>query len=214
MAWSDVNTKPSGNDSQKKEIKYAKLTSGQTYQGRILDAQPFSRYTHWIPQANDGKGLTVDCCGKATCPICADIKKKKTSGEKQKYSSRQLHAINWLNRATGEVELIDKGRKLFEPLSSLLSELGDLREYDIKIRVTGADKDITYTPIPMAPKALTDAEKALEKYDLNEVSLKVTPEQMQMFMNGATIKDVFGSRNEETTDAATEEQLEVDFTKS
>jgi hypothetical protein len=211
MGWNDVTGKPNNGEGQKEKTRYNKLVSGKTHTIRVLDEQPFSRYTHWIQAANGGTGLTVDCPG-AGCPICADIKAKKKAGQTQKYNSRKLHALNILNRETGEVEVIDKGKRLFEMFLGLMNEIGDLRGYDIKVRVTGTDSDTTYTPIALPPKPLTDAEKALVKYDLNEISLKVTNEQMQMLMNGATLKDVFGT-DEETNDEQ-EEAPNVDFTKS
>lgn len=213
MGWNDVNgQKTGGVEGQKEKTRYNKLVSGKTHTIRVLDEQPFSRYTHWIQAANEGKGITVDCPGTG-CPVCADIKAKKKAGQTQKYNSRKLHAINILNRETGEVEVIDKGKRLFEMLLGLMNEIGDLRGYDIKVRVTGTDSDTTYTPIAMPPKPLTDAEKALQKYDLNEISLKVTIEQLQMLMNGASLKDVFGI--DETTDeeTETEDAPSVDFTK-
>jgi hypothetical protein len=214
MGWNDINTpKTDNNQDDKLKVKYNKLVTGKTHTIRVLDNEPFSRYTHWIQAANDGKGLTVDCPG-AGCPVCADIKAKKKAGQTQKYSSRKLHAINVINRDTGEVEIMDKGKALFELLAGLLAEVGDLRNFDIKIKVTGEGSDTTYIPIPLAMKPLTEAEKALQKYDLNNISIKVTNEQLQMLMNGAPMKDVFGSNEQnEEPQQDSEEKPNIDFTK-
>jgi len=211
MGWNDVTSKSKDKDNTNKKTKYNKLTTGKTHTIRILDAEPFSRYSHWIQAANNGRGVSVDCPG-AGCPICADIKEKKKTGGKQVYSSRKLHAINILNRETGEVEIIDKGKGLFEALEGLLVEVGDLRKYDVKIRVIGEGNEISYTPIALPPKPLTEAEKALTKYDLKNITLKPTPEQLQMLMNGAALTDVFGNNNAENTDNESQDKPSVDFT--
>lgn len=215
MSWNDIAKSSDNQDSQSKKITYAKLASGGKYVGRILDEHPFSRYTHWIPQANEGKGVTVDCPGSSICPICKDIKAKKEAKQTQKYNSRKLHAINWLNRDTNQVELIDKGKRLFARLLDLLKDVGDLRNYDVSIRVSGEGTDTDYTPIPLPQKPLTDAEKALEKYNLNEISLKPTPEQILMLMEGKSLKEVFGEdvATDDEPEADGEAQPDVDFTK-
>lgn len=211
MGWNDVG---SSSTSDKQEIKYMGLLEG-THQIRCLDAEPVSRWTHWIPQANAGKGYTVNCAGK-DCPVCAEIKAAKAKKAPAKMNSRKLHLMNVIDRASGEVKLIDKGNGLFEALYGIYEELkadnGDLTNYDLKIRVSGSGKDTVYTPIPMPVKPLTKDEKALEKYDREKLSESLTVEQITALMGGATFKEVFGSEDDDS-DATGDEKPNVDFTK-
>lgn len=121
MGWNDVATTEK-NDAKK--VKWAELKEGTLYQMRALDEAPYSRYTHWIPQANNGKGTTIDCIGR-DCPVCADRNAKKASGATQKYGARKQHAMNVINKATGEVELLDKGKRCFEALAGIRDMVGD-----------------------------------------------------------------------------------------
>jgi hypothetical protein len=206
MAWKDVKSENSQqNDAQK--VKFTAFEEG-TIKGRILDDQPYTRWVHWIPKANGGKGGSVTCIGKE-CPCC--IENAKHDKKSKPYTSRKLHSINFLNRDTGEVEILERGNALFEPLSGFLDEIGDLRNYDIKIRISGKGKDMSYVPIPMPPKPLTEAEKNLEKYDLKEFYKPPTPEQIIMLMNGASYREAFGTG--EDSEQGEDEQIDVDFTK-
>ena len=79
MAWKDVKSESSQqNDAQK--VKFTVFEEG-TIQGRILDDEPYTRWVHWIPKANGGKGGSVTCIGKE-CPCCIENakhdKKKQT----------------------------------------------------------------------------------------------------------------------------------------
>lgn len=211
MGWNDIINDSKGGD--KKETKYIPLKanpdgSAVTYQMRVLDAEPYSRWTHWVQSANGGKGTSMDCIGKG-CPACAKI---KVEGKSRQLSSRKQHALNVINRASGEVEVLDKGNSCFESLVGILEEVGDLRNYDIKIRVAGEGTDTVYTPIPMPAKPLTDAEKALVKYDFAELYPKLTPEQMTEMINGATWKDVLGNAAPDAV-VGDDDKLDVDFTK-
>ncbi len=189
MAWSDVNTNSGSNSNQGQEVKYAKLKEGSN-KGRILDEQPFSRWTHWIPQANGGKGCSVDCIGN-DCPVCKAIKEDKKANRKTKYSKRKTHAINWLNRDTGEVEVLDKGNKVFAGLLVLLQQMGDLRNYDVNIVKTGEGFNTDYQVLPVFPPVpLTEAEKNLEKYSVEVMKKEFTKEQIEKLMQGALLDSI------------------------
>lgn len=209
MAWNDLENKGNGNNEESVKVEYLKLTPGETVKFRILDEQPESRWVHWIPQANGGKGLSVKCTGKG-CPICADIAEKKRAKVAQKYNGTKSHAINVLNRGTGKVEILDKGNKIFEQLLNMLKQMGDLRNYDITITTTktGSEKTaVNYSALPtFPPQPLTEAEKGMTKYDLKELTKGFTNEQILMFMNGATIEEA----TKETSDTTSP----VDFTQA
>jgi hypothetical protein len=209
MGWEDIATKER---TETKKTKYMELKDGNTYQIRTLDEAPYSRYTHWVPQANNGKGTTIDCIGR-DCPICEDIKARKASGLPQRYNVRKLHAMNILDRATNEVVILDKGKRCYEALAGIREMVGDLRGYDIKIRVQGTGTETNYVPVPMPGKPLTEAEKALELYDFNTIYQKLTREQVLMLMDGKSFADIFGDgdNNDESSEASIELEDDEDF---
>lgn len=217
MAWNDVGV--SGNSGESNKVIYTKLKTGVNV-GRILDDHPQSRWTHWIPQANGGKGLSVDCAkGSGSCPVCTAIAEDKAANRKARYTSRKQHALNWLNRETGEVEILEQGQKVFGGLKILLEQMGDLRNYDVKIVRTGETfNNIDYNVLPVFPPTpLTDAEKSMEKYEADTLRKSFTVEQIEQFLAGATMDDVFASDNDdngEVDTSADNNELSVDFSST
>ncbi len=216
MAWNDVG-QSEGSGGSGNKVNYAKLKTGVNT-GRILDDHPESRWTHWIPQANGGRGLSVDCLGTSTCPVCAAMAEDKTANRKARYTSRKQHAINWLNRETGEVEILEQGQKVFGGLKILLEQMGDLRNYDVKIVRTGETfNNIDYNVLPVFPPTpLTDAEKGMEKYEADVLKKSFTAEQIEQFLAGATMDDVFGEGDAANGAGASTDSngLTVDFTST
>lgn len=208
MGWNEIG---GSSGSDKKETNFVKLTEG-THTIRLVDDAPKSRWSHWLTQANAGKGLTVTCIGKG-CPVCTEIREdKKNNVKKPRYTSRKMHSINVLNRTLGEVQILDKGNGLFEQILGVKEEMeednGAITNYDLKIRVNGSGKDVKYVVLPGTPKVLTEAEQALikEKYDLAEIFPVLETEQITALMNGATFDEVF--ENEDTSEKADDD---VDF---
>ena len=212
MAWNDV--KSSGGDQDRKDIEYFPKGEG-TYQGRFLDGEPFSRWTHWIPAANDGKGASVTCIGKDNCPICKLVASQKAKKQDPTYTSRKMHAMNFLMRGKthdeDKIVVYDKGNVPFGLLAGLNEDVGDLTTYDVKIRVTGKDKNQTHMPIPQQPSKLTDAEKALEKYNFAEMYKELTPDQILTLMAGGSYKEIF--KKDDVVATTEEDQPVVDFSK-
>ena len=216
MAWNEVaNTK---SESQS-EVEFKTLSEG-THAVRILDDEPLTRWTHWLPSANAGKGCSVTCIGK-NCPVCELIKQAKKDKVKTSLSSRKTHAINVLDREDGKVKLIDKGNGLFDALigvrEMLMDDVGDITNYDVKIKVTGTGMDTSYVAIPMTAKPLTAEEKALELYNKEEIFKIFTAEQIVKLMAGATFADISDDTNDtEVPDAKApetpDEKPNVDFT--
>jgi hypothetical protein len=199
MSWNEIVSKENKEQSGEK-MEYLKLENGVT-QIRIVDEEPVSRWRHWIPQTNSGKGTSVNCIGKG-CPVCAEMAAAKKTGTKQKYSSTKSHAINVISRADGKIKVLDKGNKIFSQLATYMQQMGDLRGYDIKIVTTNAgNTDATYTIMPVFPPTpLTDAEKALPTYDLLGIMKPLTAEQILQLMNGKSMADITAVA-EETTPA-------------
>jgi hypothetical protein len=209
MGWDslDVNT---SNSESKGKVEYAKLGVG-SHIIRFLDNDIFSRWTHWIPAANGGKGFGVNCIGK-DCPIC-EIRKSDPQGEGKKYSNRQKHAVNILEREldskgqpTGvtTLSLLDKGNMLFNSIRDIknMSESthGDITNYDIRLQASPTNKpnQLSYTGLPMNPTPLSDADKelALDKVKLEEFFVPFTRDEIIRFMAGATVSEVIESRED------------------
>lgn len=189
--------------SEKKEVKYVKFPVG-TSVIRLLDVAPYSRFTHWISKANNGKGVGIDCIGN-NCPICEVIKtEKKEKLQTKTYTSKMTHSINVLVKKLGgqdvnEVMVLEQGNGLFGQIKdqmTLLAQMGmspDLRNVDIVINRTGTGfSDTKYSVMvnQMSMKPLTEEEKALEKYDLNKIKPTLNEAQVIMLMNGKSLDEV------------------------
>lgn len=199
MGWNDLlNTQTQ--QGNKEEVKYTKLNVGIT-KLRILDDEPYTRYTHWIQSANAGKGSGVDCIGR-DCPVCAEIRKAKSQGAKSKYSNTRSNAINVYNYNTGEVEILDKGMKIFQAIATIASQMGDPKNYDINITRTGEGfGNITYNVLPVFPPTEMSDEvkaKAENKYNIREIRKPLNMTQVQMLIDGKSIADV--TKTEDTQD--------------
>jgi hypothetical protein len=210
MAWADILNKESKNSSGGEGVKYVNLKVGTT-QMRILDSEPKSRWVHWIPQANGGKGMSVACIGKG-CPICKAISEDKKAKRKTKYGVTKSHAINVFTRTfqatpaspietINELQILDKGNKIFEQLAIYVQQMGDITGYDVKIIRVGEEfGTINYTVMPVYPPTpLDESVKALKKYDLDDITKPFTAEEIMMFMSGATFEDVINARQPQET---------------
>ncbi len=224
MSWADIRNQANNSNggSSGSGVKYVKLENGTT-QLRVVGEQPYSRWTHWIPQANDGKGFGIDCIGKG-CPICAKMKEDKQAGRKTKYSSRKVHSIDVIQRVQGqppEVSILDQGNKVFNGLLVLMEQMGDLRNYDVKIIRTGTGfTDTDYNVLPtFPPTPLTDEEKALPLYTDEQRKKIFTLDQINRLISGAKLEDVFSDEGSSSDDSEvtpvpdTTQQPNVDFTQ-
>lgn len=209
MSWSMIGATNNSNDGAEK-TRYTKLEG--TVTGRVLDDEPVTNWTHWVQNMNGGKGGSVDCIGKETCPICQIIEADKAAGRPKKYSSSKKHKINFLNRKTGEVEVLNSGETVFEGLKNIMIQMGDLKNIDVSITKTGEKKQTKYAVLPVikmgvSPAPLSDAERALPKYDLTTLNKPLTPEQIVGLLEGKSYKDVFTKPED-----VQEESDNVDFT--
>lgn len=194
MGWEQVEGKP----SDEGKLDYAKFEAGKATVIRVLDEAPTSKWRHWLPQAN----RSVTCCGK-DCPICNSIKVAKDAGVSPAFSSTMKHTIHIFNKTTGKVELLEQGKTFFDQLLVYKKNMGDVRDYDIKVIRTGKDKQTTYTMIPLPPSGLTKEE--LQMYEANKVDIEelikpYTVEQTRGFMEGKSAEEIFA-----TTDAIDED---------
>lgn len=204
--WSDIGA--NNNSGGEGKTNYTKIEG--VVKGRILDDEPVTQWTHWIPSMNGGKGGSVDCIGR-DCPVCAIMKADKAAGRPKKYNSSKRHKINFYNKGTKQVEILNSGETVFEAMKNIMIQMGDLKNIDITISKTGTGKNTKYSVLPsiemgVSPGALTDAEKALPKYDIASLSKPLTAEQIVRCIEGASLKEIFAAQ--ETAG----ESNEVDFT--
>lgn len=231
-AWGQVNTDDSNSNGGASQDRpdFMKIEMGDN-KVRILDMIPHSYKERWCNQANGGEGASIPFFGKEDLMEKENqafmnkiFKEADSKGLKDKArkdflrdegykkqpwnKTREKHIIHVLDRATGEVKLLDKGNGIFKHIKKLAMnpEYGDPRNYDITITMTGDKNDFTsieYTVTPARQNTdLTDAEKALyeeKKIDLAEFkgTGDMTPEQAYAIAKGATFKDVLGNGSDD-----------------
>lgn len=223
-AWNNIINGNNGSTGGT-QTEYLKFPEGQTTI-RILDKEPFSRWTHWVQQANGGKGVSIDCVGK-NCPICEERKKEKAEGVKpsdMKYKVSMTHSINVLDRTDGKVKILEKGNGLFQDLANALTMLTamgqapDITLIDIIITKTGKTfNQVKYAvmPNPSTIRPLNEEESALEKYDLKALKPKLEPFQVIQLMNGQSLDEVTGGGDsiQDMQPDDTQSPFNVDFSQ-
>lgn len=229
MSWDAVKDNGSKSSGDKKEVNYLQVPIGKT-KFRVLDAAPYAYEEYWSSKGNGGKGTSIPYKGK-DCLLekenkeyldrelpkakqIKDEKKRKAAMRKvyqgQPWKRRKKFAINVLDRATGQVAILDKGLAVFKELRKYQedAEYGDLRNYDVTLERTGEGLETEYTVIPARNNIpLTAEEQALELFDLEEVKdhSYVTPEQLLRIAKGETWEDVLNEgKDEDDQDVATE----------
>jgi hypothetical protein len=229
--WGAIDNEENNNGGgQQERPDFMKIEMGDN-KVRILDMIPYTYKERWSNQANGGQGASIPFLGEADLMEQenqafmkkifkeADAKKLKDKArkdflrdegyKKQPWNKvREKHIIHVLDRATGEVKLLDKGNGIFGKIKKLAlnAEYGDPRQYDITITMTGDSKDFTtieYTVTPARSNTpLTEAEAKL--YEEKKIDLKkfktpdYTPEQAYAIAKGGTFEEVLGSGSDDS----------------
>jgi hypothetical protein len=235
--WGNVGKEEENTGGQPTEkLDFLKIPFGDT-KVRILDIAPHTYKEWWSTRGNGGQGngcsiayfssgdlleaenrnfmnnifKQADSQGlkdKARKDFLRDFGYKKQPWGKVK----EKNIIHVLDRATGEVKLLDHGNGVFNAIKAfaLNPEYGDPRNYDITITKTdtkgqGNFQDIKYSVTPARSNTpLTEAEKALyeeKKIDLKEFKTpNYTPEQALLIAKGATFQDVLGNGSDSSED--------------
>lgn len=194
MAWNDVINGGKGNEQGK--LDYTKFEAGKPTKIRIMDAEPVSKWRHWIQASK----RSVTCLGKG-CPVCETIKQQKEAGMTPTYSSSFKHTIHVYNKTTNKLELLEQGKGFFEQLLGYMNAIGDLRDFDLTVTKNGSGKNTTYVIIPGAKEEVTEEIKALyeaNKCDIEEKIKAYTVEQTRGFMEGKDPKEIFADNDEES----------------
>ncbi len=173
---------------------------------RIVDEEPFQRWTHWMPQFK----RSINCPGKG-CPICKIRKNQRANKEKETYSTTNRIAIQIINRETGKLEIMEQGRTFFEDLRDIMEELHDknkkLIDVDIKVKRRGEGKDDTSYRLDIDKEyPLTEEDKKLinDKIDLSELFKPHDINKITRLLNGEKWEDVMYENNESNDDEVIE----------
>ena len=192
MGWNDVTK----NGSSTEKTPYTKFENGSTII-RILDNEPFSFWSHWLPQQK----TSITCPGK-DCPICNVIRAQKANKETPQYSSSQRHCVRVWNYKEERLEIMIQGRTFFSQLLDLHKEVGDITTYDIKVIRKGEGTNTTYTLLPQAVKEFEVPDKeAFENINLEHIMRPPTHEEILQLMEGKTWAEINGAVDEPTDDS-------------
>ena len=172
-------------EGSKTEVAYVKFNDGNN-QMRILDKEPVAMWVHWLAEANNGKGLSVNCLGQ-NCPACEQLKYQKANKMQTRNRVSRQFAINVYNRTTKQVELLQKGKTIFETLATYHKQMGDITGYDINIVKSGRGLDTKYTVVPVMQSEAIPSD--LELYDLTKISETFSREMVELLMTGQSIEE-------------------------
>lgn len=167
------------------ETNYIKFQDGNN-QIRILDKEPKAVWVHWLATANQGKGLSVMCLGKG-CPMCAKYKYDKANNVATRDRLNRQFVINIYNRETERVEILQKGKSIFETLATFHMSMGDITGYDINIVKSGKGLDTKYTPVPVVNSKPVPSDLSL--YDLNDITKQLDPVVVELLISGMSLED-------------------------
>jgi hypothetical protein len=105
-----------------------------------------------------------------------------------------------------KVKVLSRGVSLFNDLNmieeTVLDEDGNKigwTNYDIRIVTTGTDKESKHTAVPLVNRNDKVDIKDEDKFDLDNVVLKLTVNEMLELQRGVSIKDIFQARNSSST---------------
>lgn len=186
MSWEQLKK----STTTENKVEFTKFEEGIT-RIRALNDSPFVRWAHWIPSAS----RSVTCIGKG-CPVCDVIRAAKANKEIPNFSQGKKFSINVLNRTTGKVEVMEQSATFFGELHDIMTDNGDITEYDIKVKRKGTDTNTSYRLDAEEKAQLTDAEIALAKehiVNLEEYFSMPTKEQLLDLIAGKPASEVFAS---------------------
>lgn len=188
---------------------------------RVLEPKARSELIHWY------KNAKIKCLGDG-CPICAlgdkhrptksysvnvldltDVKICKSCHAEIKPTLNKYPKVcpkceSSLEGVTpvpnNKVVILSGGTRLFvEQLNSIYNEYGDLRDYNLDLLVSGTGRDRQIMVRPSKDKTEVKID-SLELHDLSRVSVELTKEEMERFINSdIRISDIYQARNESSS---------------
>lgn len=247
--WNTVgveeNKGNNGGQPQEDKLDFLATPEGET-KVRIMDEAPFFYQEYWSVKGNGGNGSSIPYKGKGKDLLEkankefmdkvfkeADSKGLKNGSperkkflkdngyDKQPYGKlKNKYLIHVIDRATGELKLLDKGKGVFEELKkyAINPEYGDLREYDVTITRTGTgwmDTEYGVTPArsntPRTPEELKLYEE--KKLDLHKLKSgeNLTPEQCLFIAEGGLWSELTqeGTQQDTTVQEMAEENARL-----
>jgi phage FluMu protein Com len=115
-----------------------------------------------------------------------------------------------------EVRILEKGPRIMQHLDALdndehplTGEVMRLQEFPVRMSARGTGLDKVTTISPQMPRDI-DVEM-FDKYDLDEVGLTLTADEIEYVMNGGTYSDIFSARSAEEEVEESVEDEEVPF---
>lgn len=211
MGWDAVERAMNNESGEFESISFVNFEVGKPSTLRVIQEAPMQRWKHWVQQ---NKRSYI--CPKKGCPICEINNKAKANGGEPKYNNQLKHHILVLNKTEEpEVAILENSTTFFNQLKTLMTEVGDLRNYDIKVIRNGKGRDTTYNVIPMAMTEITEEEQELidaVDIDLEEYFKPPTPEQLRRLLDGEDPEEVFRDENSENEEENSED-VDIDFTK-
>ena len=146
------------------------------------------------------------------CPNCQEENKESQAGFLPVCSECGAIITDVGSHPVDKVKVINVSRTNAEKLRSFQAGILDankepigLENYDVlfKVYMTGKVKNIDPEPDPSANDALEVPEDAL--YDLEKVTVKLEPDEIESFLKGVSLKDIFIDVVEETIEELTED---------
>jgi hypothetical protein len=204
MDWNNIDIQSPSNQTKTNFLTFPEGTTIIR-----IASQPIQRRSHWLQSAN----VSVDCLG-AGCPVCEMNKQAEKAGELPKSKPRNQFMFYVIDRADGELKIVEQGINFMKVIKALQDELKegggttDVTSFDLRVRRSGMTaQNTSYTMRETTPSPLTEAEIELIKNakPINDVPLKPNQEQMIELLSGKSIKDVFGNKDTPTD--------EIDFRK-
>lgn len=174
MGWNDI-LKNNGSNGSSDKVEFAKIPEGTT-RIRILDEEPYSFWQHWL----DDHKMSVRCPSDDQCPMCKINRLDKANGDKPRFNNSSRHIARIWNYETNREEILAQGITFWRAIGQYMQELGDVRNYDIKVMRKGTDRSTSYTLLPLPPTVFehkdqiteVDFDKIFPVYD-NEMLLKI-----------------------------------------
>lgn len=213
---STIDEKPlKGSNPKYRRIEFMNLEAGE-HRFRILESTETKKYTHYLGFAY------IECLGDE-CPVCENNKKilyehPEDYKEVKGWAPRsQRFYINVFDKSSvteegklvpgvpplNKVKVLSMGSRLLEDLKvqsksvrNKQDERIDIRMYDWIAEVKGAKTNKTTNVVHKwwpGEEALQDIGDQ-QMFDLSEVAVKLSREEMLDVFNGASLKDVFAMR--------------------
>jgi len=177
-------------------LPFIKFPEGNTHITVMAVAK--ARWTHYIPESK----LTINCPGKATCPVCAIISAAKKNDQDCDYKSTQKFGMIVYNHGTKTIEVLDQKVTFIKGLKGMLDELKDDGEefnptkFVTRIRRDGLGFSDTKYGFKVAPKANQEdvpqaAYDKIKSIVIEDVFLALEPDNIKKLISGMTLKEIF-----------------------